>query len=75
MIKNNVFVLKIKIYIYLKMEINVYLNVKIMRLKQNIIILAIIVENKLKLKENNVGASQDIYIIMMDKYVSNKRNK
>lgn len=75
MIKNNVFVLKIKIYTYLKMEINVYLNVKIMRLKQNIIILAIIVENKLKLKENNVGANQDTYIIMMDKYVSNKQNK
>ena len=75
MIKNNVFVLKIKIYTYLKMEINVYLNVKIMRLKQNIIILAIIVENKLKLKENNVGVNQDTYIIMMDKFVSNKQNK
>ena len=75
MIKNNVFVLKIKIYTYLKMEINVYLNVKIMRLKQNIIIPVIIVENKLKLKENIVGANQDIYIIMMDKYVSNKQNK
>ena len=46
-----------------------------MRLKQNIIILAIIVENKLKLKENNVGVNQDTYIIMMDKFVSNKQNK